>query len=122
MTDQTNGGGVAAAVLVQFVTIPVLLAKVAPVWAAGALAAGVLLNEIVIGPMIRCGVVFPVMLVIVYQLGAADPGETSHRHGGSGSARASRQPRWSWPGIPLSTVPRRFSSAAWASASIARAC
>jgi len=80
VTDPASGGGVAAAaVLVPFVTIPVLLAKVAPVWAAGALAAGVLLNEIIIGPMIRCGVVFPVMLVIVYQLGAADPGK--HRIG-----------------------------------------
>ena len=80
VTDEYNGGGVAAAVvLVPFVTIPVLLAKVAPVWAACALAAGVLLNEIIIGPMIRCGVVFPVMLVIVYQLGAADPGK--HRIG-----------------------------------------
>jgi len=76
VTEEYNGGGVAAAVLlVPFVTIPVLLAKVAPVWAAFALAAGALLNEIVIGPMIRCGVIFPVMLVIVYQLGAADPGK-----------------------------------------------
>jgi hypothetical protein len=76
VTEEYNGGGVAAAVLlVPFVTIPVLLAKVAPVWAALALATGALLNEIVIGPMIRCGVIFPVMLVIVYQIGAADPGK-----------------------------------------------
>ena len=79
VTEPDNGGGVAAAVLVQAVTLPVLLARVAPAWAAGALAAGALLNEVVIGPMIRCGVIFPVMFVIVYQLGAADPAK--HRIG-----------------------------------------
>ena len=119
VTEPDNGGGVAAAVLVQAVTLPVLLARVAPAWAAGALAAGALLNEVVIGPMIRCGVIFPVMFVIVYQLGAADPIASA---GGSGSARVSRRRRWSWPGIPFSTVPRRFSSRAWAWASIARGC
>ncbi len=73
VNDQKDAGALAAAVLVPFVAIPVLLARLAPVWAAVALAAGVLLNEAAIGPMVRCGVVFPVMLVIVYQLGAADP-------------------------------------------------
>jgi signal transduction histidine kinase len=75
VNDPANGGGVAAAVLAQALTLPILLAKVAPALAAGALTAGVLLNEILIGPMIRCGVVFPVMLVIVYQLGATDSGK-----------------------------------------------
>ena len=73
VTEPENGGGVAAAIAVQAVTLPVLLARVAPAWAAGAQAAGVLLNEVAIGPMVRCGVIFPVMFVIVYQLGAADP-------------------------------------------------
>ena len=73
VTEQFNGGGLAAAVLVQAVTLPVLLARIEPVWAACALAVGAVLNEVVIGPMVRCAVIFPVMLVIVYQLGAADP-------------------------------------------------
>jgi len=79
VTEPENGGGVVAAIVVQAVTLPVLLARVAPAWAAGAQAAGVLLNEVAIGPMIRCGVTFPVMFVIVYQLGAADPAK--HRIG-----------------------------------------
>jgi len=79
VTEPDNGGGVAAAIVVQAVTLPVLLARRAPAWAAGALAAGALLNEVVIGPMVRCGVIFPVMFVIAYQLGAADPAK--HRIG-----------------------------------------
>ena len=73
VTEPVNGGGVAAAVLVPGRHPAGAAGQIAPVWAACALAVGALLNEVVIGPMIRCGVIFPVMLVIVYQLGAADP-------------------------------------------------
>ncbi len=119
-TEPENGGGVAAAIVVLAVTLPVLLARVAPAWAAGALAAGALLNEVVIGPMVRCGVIFPVMFVIVYQLGAADP--TKHRIGrwlGIGACVAASAMELAFDSV---LVPRRFSSRAWAWASIARAC
>ena len=42
VNDPANGGGVAAAVLAQALTLPILLAKVAPALAAGALTTGVL--------------------------------------------------------------------------------
>lgn len=68
VSDQP-GNGVLAAVLIQATTLPVLLARFAPALAAGSLAVGVLLNEILVGPMVRCGVVLPVLFMIVYQLG-----------------------------------------------------
>ena len=79
VTDPQNGGELAAAILDQAVVLPVLLAKVAPVWAAVALAAGALLNEVAFGPMVRCGVVLPVMFVICLPTGRRGPGQTSPR-------------------------------------------
>jgi signal transduction histidine kinase len=70
VSDQP-GGDVLAAVLIQTTTLPVLLARIAPPLAAWTLAGGVLLNEIVLGPQVRCGVVLPVLFVIVYQLGSS---------------------------------------------------
>ena len=69
-----------AAVLIQAITLPVLLAKFAPQLASGLLAFGVLLNEVVLGPMIRCGVVLPVLFVIVYQLGSSAATSRPLRH------------------------------------------
>jgi hypothetical protein len=79
VTEPENGGGIAAAIAVQAVTLPVLLARRAPAWAAGAQAAGALLNEVAIGPMIRCGVIFPVMFVDRLPTGRRGPHEASHR-------------------------------------------
>ena len=72
LTSSEPGGSIAAAVVAQATVLPVLLAKVSPPWAAMTLAAGVMLNELLIGPLIRCGYIFPVMFVILFQLGAAD--------------------------------------------------
>ncbi len=66
-----QGSNVAmAAILIQLTTLPVLLARIAPALAAGSLAMGVLVNEMIVGPMVRCGVVLPVLFAITYQLGA----------------------------------------------------
>jgi signal transduction histidine kinase len=51
----------------------VLFARRWPAGAAMALAAGALLNEIVIGPMVRCGVMLPVLFLIAFQFGAVGP-------------------------------------------------
>jgi len=71
LVHDQDGGGILAAVLIQATTLPVLLAKIAPASAAWFLAGGVLLNEAVIGSAVRCGVVLPVLFVIVYQLGSS---------------------------------------------------
>jgi signal transduction histidine kinase len=78
-TEPVNGGGVAAAILSVAISGPVLFAGRAPAGAACAQAAGFLLNEVLFGPMIRCGYVLPTMLVIVFSLGSADSG--SRRRG-----------------------------------------
>jgi len=70
---------VAAAIGSLAISVPVFFAGRAPARAAGAQAAGLLLNEILFGPMIRCGYAFPALLVIVFALGSAD----SVRHGSS---------------------------------------
>ena len=71
--DPGNGGSVAAVLMIQTLTVPALFARRWPAWAAIALAIGALLNEIVIGPMVRCGVVLPVLFLIAYQFGSSGP-------------------------------------------------
>lgn len=70
LAGEQDGSVTVAAILMQLTSLPVLLARVAPALAAGSLACGVLINEIVVGPMVRCGVVLPVLFAITYQLGA----------------------------------------------------
>jgi signal transduction histidine kinase len=72
--DPANGGTALAAAGSLALTLPVLFARIAPARAAGAQAAGLLVNELVFGPMVRCGFVVPAMVVIVFALGAAGGG------------------------------------------------
>ena len=72
-TDPINGGTVGAVLMSLTLTLPALFARRWPAWAAIALAAGALLNEVVIGPMVRCGVVLPVLFLIAFQFGSIGP-------------------------------------------------
>jgi hypothetical protein len=61
--------GAAAAVLVLLMTLPVAWRRQAPVAVAAILAAGAVLNPLVIGDMIRCGPSLPALLLCAYALG-----------------------------------------------------
>jgi signal transduction histidine kinase len=52
------------------VTIPVLWRRVAPLWALAAVAAGLTVHIALFGSVVRCGVVFPVVGVIVFAAAA----------------------------------------------------
>jgi signal transduction histidine kinase len=58
--------GVAAAIVVLAMTIPVVWERRAPLGAAAALAVGAALNELLIGPMVRCGPGLPAVFVIAF--------------------------------------------------------
>jgi signal transduction histidine kinase len=58
--------GVAASIAVLAMTIPVAWERRAPLGAAVAVAVGAALNELLIGPMIRCGPGLPAVFVIAY--------------------------------------------------------
>jgi signal transduction histidine kinase len=58
--------GVAAAILVLAMTIPVAWERRAPLAAAAAVAVGAALNELLIGPMVRCGPGLPAVFVIAF--------------------------------------------------------
>ena len=62
-------GGVAAAVAVLAMTLPVAWERRAPAAAAAAVAAGAALNELLIGPMVRCGPGLPAVLAIAFFAG-----------------------------------------------------
>ncbi len=66
----TNHGGVVAAIGVLAMTLPVAWERRAPLWAAAAVAAGALVNELLIGPMVRCGPGLPAVLVIAFFAGS----------------------------------------------------
>ena len=59
-------GGVAAAIVVLAMTIPVAWERRNPLAAAAAVAAGAALNELLIGPMVRCGPGLPAVFVIAF--------------------------------------------------------
>ena len=61
--------GVAAAVVVLAMTIPVAWERRAPLAAAAAVAVGAALNELLIGPMVRCGPGLPAVFVIAFFAG-----------------------------------------------------
>ena len=61
--------GVAAAIVALTMTIPVAWERRAPLAAAGAVAVGAALNELVIGPMVRCGPGLPAVFVIAFFAG-----------------------------------------------------
>ena len=59
-------GGVAAAIVVLAMTIPVAWERRNPLAAAAAVAVGAALNELLIGPMVRCGPGLPAVFVIAF--------------------------------------------------------
>ena len=61
--------GAAAAVAVLAMTVPVAWERRAPAAAAAAVAVGAAANELVIGPMIRCGPGLPAVFVIAFFAG-----------------------------------------------------
>jgi signal transduction histidine kinase len=61
--------GVAAAVGVLAVTVPVASRRPAPVAAAGIMAAAALLNGLVFGSLVRCGVALPAFFLVVFAVG-----------------------------------------------------
>lgn len=65
----TAQGGVIPALAVLTMTVPVAWERQLPVAAAAVVAAGALLNEFVIGPMIRCGPGLPAVFVIAFFAG-----------------------------------------------------
>jgi signal transduction histidine kinase len=58
--------GAAAAILVLAMTVPVAWERRAPLAAAAAVAVGAALNELIIGPMVRCGPGLPAVFVIAF--------------------------------------------------------
>ncbi len=58
--------GAAAAILVLAMTVPVAWERRAPLAAAAAVAVGAALNELLIGPMVRCGPGLPAVFVIAF--------------------------------------------------------
>jgi signal transduction histidine kinase len=65
VTDNPQGG-TRAAVFALLMTAPVLWERRAPLAVATAVALGTLANELIIGPMIRCGPALPAVLVAAY--------------------------------------------------------
>jgi signal transduction histidine kinase len=68
--------GVVPALAVLVMTVPVAWERQSPALAAGAVAAGAVLNEFVIGPMIRCGPCLPAAFVIAFFAGTRLTGRT----------------------------------------------
>lgn len=64
-TSQRHSG-VAASIVVLAMTVPVVWERRAPLAAAAAVAVGAALNELLIGPMVRCGPGLPAVFVIAY--------------------------------------------------------
>ena len=58
--------GAAAAIVVLAMTVPVAWERRAPLAAAAAVAIGAELNELLIGPMVRCGPGLPAVFVIAF--------------------------------------------------------
>jgi signal transduction histidine kinase len=59
-------GGIAAAIVVLAMTVPVAWERRNPLAAAAAVAVGAGLNELLIGPMVRCGPGLPAVFVIAF--------------------------------------------------------
>jgi signal transduction histidine kinase len=66
---RTHDTGFAASVLILLMTFPVVWRRPAPVAVAGVLAAGAILNPLIIGDMIRCGPALPALLFCAYSVG-----------------------------------------------------
>lgn len=66
--DREHSGALAA-VMVLLMTSPVAWRRKAPVAVAAVLAAGAILNPLVVGDMIRCGPALPALLLCSYAIG-----------------------------------------------------
>jgi signal transduction histidine kinase len=66
-------GGVAAALAVLTMTLPVIWRRRAPVGVAAVLGAGAVLNALAIGRMVRCGPALPALLLCAFALGRRTP-------------------------------------------------
>jgi signal transduction histidine kinase len=66
VVKHTPHAGIAAAILVLAMTVPVAWERRAPLAAAAAVAIGAALNELLIGPMVRCGPGLPAVFVIAF--------------------------------------------------------
>ena len=67
-----NDGG-AAAVAILLMTAPIIWRRRAPVAVAVALGLGAVLNEVLIGPIVRCGPCLPALLIAAFSLGRWAP-------------------------------------------------
>jgi signal transduction histidine kinase len=65
----SDHAGVLAAVGVLVMTAPVAWERRAPLVAAAVVAAGTVVNELLIGPMVRCGPALPAVLLIAFFAG-----------------------------------------------------
>jgi signal transduction histidine kinase len=68
-TTGSDRGGVAAAIGVLAMTVPVAWERRAPLAAAAVVAVGTLANELLIGPLVRCGPCLPAVLLIAFFAG-----------------------------------------------------
>ena len=66
----TDRGGVVAAIGVLAMTVPVAFGRRYPLAAAVVVAVGTAVNELLIGPMVRCGPALPAALIIAFYAGA----------------------------------------------------
>ena len=66
-----QAGGVAASVAATAMTLPVAVARRAPLAAAGILAAAAAANELFFGHLIRCGAALPAVFFVAYLAGRA---------------------------------------------------
>jgi signal transduction histidine kinase len=64
-----NAGPVGAAGVLAM-TVPVAWRRVAPLTVAGIMAAAALLNGLLFGPLVRCGVALPAFLLVAFAIGA----------------------------------------------------
>jgi len=71
-----QAGGVAASVAATAMTLPVAVARRAPLAAAGILAAAAAANELFFGHLIRCGAALPAVFFVAYLAGRACAGRT----------------------------------------------
>jgi signal transduction histidine kinase len=69
LPGSTNHGGVLAAAGVLAMTVPVAWERRAPLAAAAVLVAGALVNELLIGAMVRCGPCLPAVLLVAFFAG-----------------------------------------------------
>jgi hypothetical protein len=74
LVQQQAGGGVAACIAATSMTLPVALARRAPLRSAAILAAAAAANELFFGHLFRCGAALPAAFYVAYLAGRACTG------------------------------------------------